>query len=513
MEETIQAQEHDDSPQHYHHQKEECEEEESSLVQQQSRRPSLSSLQIPTRSMESTLSNFTSIDTPQVPSPSSTRSGLPPRPSSVKFKSSMRNLLPQRSFRGKNLSQDGEKTVLIIPETPPSDRPSTSFSRTFSLNKVFFSSSTKSPHSLPVTPVSNSSIKSANERNLDDHSEFSKPESQHHMRRSFSVPVNIKARSLRRTDSTGGLIRVISVTPRPVTVVGASPSESRETEIASDRAGEDIPEEEAVCRICLVELGEGGEVLKMECSCKGELALAHQECAVKWFSIKGNKICDVCKQDVQNLPVALLKIQNPRTVVIRQPPAVAQQREVTRYRIWQDVPVLVMVSMLAYFCFLEQLLVSDLGPRALALSLPFSCILGLVSSLITSTMAVSKSYMWAYATFQYAIVILFAHIFYTLLNVNPILSVLLSSFTGFGIAISTNSLIVEYLRWRSSRNPNFSHQHFNGGAQPPQQQQQPHQNQQEQQVLRQQQQNRQQQSIENLPVGPTDDARLHEMRI
>ncbi|CDP05696.1 unnamed protein product [Coffea canephora] len=75
-------------------------------------------------------------------------------------------------------------------------------------------------------------------------------------------------------------------------------------------------------------------------------------------------------------------------------------------------------------------------------------------------LAVSKSYMWAYASFQFAIVILFAHIFCTVLNVNAILSVLLSSFTGFGIAISTNSLLVEYLRWRTSRR-HSSHQHPN----------------------------------------------------
>lgn len=50
---------------------------------------------------------------------------------------------------------------------------------------------------------------------------------------------------------------------------------------ASEDNGEDVPEEEAVCRICLVEFRGGGDTLKMEHSCKGELALAHQECAVK----------------------------------------------------------------------------------------------------------------------------------------------------------------------------------------------------------------------------------------
>ncbi|XP_020586909.1 uncharacterized protein LOC110029127 isoform X1 [Phalaenopsis equestris] len=231
----------------------------------------------------------------------------------------------------------------------------------------------------------------------------------------------------------------------------------------ADDEGEDIPEEEAVCRICLCELGEGGETFKMECSCKGELALAHKECTIKWFSIKGNKTCDVCKQEVENLPVTLLRLQNHQTAN-RRASNTFQEREPSRYRIWQDIPVLVMVSMLAYFCFLEQLLVGDMGSRALAVSLPFSCVLGLLSSMIASTM-VSKGYIWSYASFQFATVILFAHIFYKLLKVAAVLSVLLSSFTGFGIAISTSSLLVEYLRWQARRNHRLTQQQNNHAQQ------------------------------------------------
>ncbi|KAK7320237.1 hypothetical protein VNO77_29542 [Canavalia gladiata] len=454
----------------------------------QSKRPNLSSLQIPAWSLDIALSNFSKTDSSSVSlsSPGSAR-GLPPRPSSAKARSSIKSLLPQRSFKTNTCSKDTERTGLIVPDTPPSDAPldKPSSSRSLSLNKVIFSPSTKVSHSLPVTPIATSGAENVHGTHLGCDSHLSTIDVQQHITRSLSVPANSKTTNLRGTNSRGS-IRVISAKRHLETVGGTSTHGAFVPEIAIEDATEDIPEEEAVCRICLVELGEEGNTLKMECSCKGDLALAHQDCAIKWFSIKGNRTCDVCKQDVQNLPVTLLKVSSTQTVS-RQTSDMPQLPETSYYRFWQDVPVLVVVSMLSYFCFLEQLLVSDLGPRALAIALPFSCVLGLLSSMIASTM-VSRSYVWAYACFQFAILILLAHIFYTILNVNAVLSILLSSFSGFGIAISMNSLIMEFINRRTSRQIHSSaenvnrtqHPHRNhvqGGRQhqPQRQQQEPHQ--------------------------------------
>lgn len=294
-----------------------------------------------------------------------------------------------------------------------------------------------------------------------------------HICRSQSLPMNTtgsnskqklggNAKSFKRMGSLGGVYRVVPSTPRtPATAAAAAPPPPPDT-VPSDSSaggsgGEDddiVPEEEAVCRICMVELSEGSDsTLKLACACKGELALAHEDCAVRWFSIKGSSVCEVCKQEVRNLPVTLLRVVQ-QTV---QPNRTGNGgggggggSRYDRYRVWHGTPILVIISILAYFCFLEQLLVAKEGVAALAISLPFSCILGLFSSLTTTSM-VARRYVWVYAAVQFLFVVFFTHLFYRYLHLQAVISIILATFAGFGVGMTGNSIVVEILRWKARR--------------------------------------------------------------
>ncbi|XP_030526602.1 uncharacterized protein LOC115738197 [Rhodamnia argentea] len=373
--------------------------------------------------------------------PSKARVNESPGSSSSRSRSPFKSLLPRLSFLYRSPSGDVEKAANTVEGgSPKVSQEKASISRSLSLTKIF-TPRMRRTSSLPVTPVTNSNQESTQDQMACGAPHPNRKGSQKQISRSLSVPLN-KERSIGRMDS---FFRVIPSTPRVIEGHAASNMSSNPE---NDADGEDIPEEEAVCRICLVELCEGGETLKMECSCKGEMALAHKECAIKWFSIKGNKTCDVCKKEVQNLPVTLLRIQSSRTW--NTGASGVQPLDLNGYQMWQEVPVLIIVSMLAYFCFLEQLLVGKMGTGAIAISLPFSCVLGLLASMTSSTMVRSR-YVWIYASVQFALVVLFAHVFYSLIRLQAVLAVLFATFAGFGIAMSVSSIVVEFLRWRRRR--------------------------------------------------------------
>ncbi|XP_018460404.1 uncharacterized protein LOC108831352 isoform X3 [Raphanus sativus] len=416
--------------------------EETSTNVQQWRRKNLS-LQIPTRATGLSPEDSVVIKMPPTPSPTPRRvnfslTSTSPGPASAtahpRGKSSLKNLIPKVGFKPKTSHTDIEKGQGDV-SSPSELQEKASISRSLSLSKLF-TPRIKRTSSLPVTPIVLSKSESAHGGSS---ATPQTPRRQGRVRiaRSLSVPVNDKEASLKRMDS---FFRVIPTTPRVKEGDVCSNASGAGNTETCDADGEDIPEDEAVCRICLVELCEGGETLKMECSCKGELALAHKDCALKWFTIKGNKTCEVCKQEVKNLPVTLLRIQSIRNSGVH-------QLDVNGYRVWQEVPVLVIISMLAYFCFLEQLLVEKMGTSAIAISLPFSCILGLLASMTASTM-VMRRFVWIYASVQFALVVLFAHIFYSVVELQPVLSVLLSTFAGFGVCICGSSVMVEFARWK-----------------------------------------------------------------
>ncbi|KAL5563303.1 hypothetical protein UlMin_033050 [Ulmus minor] len=223
--------------------------------------------------------------------------GLLQSQGSAKGSSSTGGFLRCFSFKKKGLGPDGERSSLFDSDTrKPLESPIMA-----NLKSAF---SWQRCASLPVRPESNLSpaatpplsARLPNERQKPHvvifsfwHGQFwQKGVAQATMSRSLSVVI---VRSLSfanhsehaKTDSNDD-----QITPAP------------------NEDDEEIPEEEAVCRICLEELEEGN-TLKMECSRKGALQLMHK---VEWFSQRGNKKCEVCQHEVKNFPVTLLRMQS-----------------------------------------------------------------------------------------------------------------------------------------------------------------------------------------------------------
>ncbi|CAA7033570.1 unnamed protein product [Microthlaspi erraticum] len=363
---------------------------------------------------------------------------LPPSSSSSPRNkpNSLKSLIPKLSFKNRNSNNNNNVDIEKAEDLAFASSPSSGNGRyrpAWTLTNIL-TPRLKKTESLPVTPIAHSNPESTHGRYVVDPVTSMKKGPPLPIHRSRSVPAFNKDGSLRQT----GVFRVI---PTPNMTPARNITNLNDANVVD--GGEDVPEEEAVCRICMVEMGEESDAFKMECMCRGELALAHKECTIKWFTIKGNRTCDVCKQEVQNLPVTLLRMQSSQSHIG------AAGTEASNYSVWQDVPILVIVSMLAYFCFLEQLLLTKMKSGAIAISLPFSCVVGLLASM-TSTTMVEKQYVWIYATIQFGLVVLFSHIFFTLVHMQPVVSILLATLVGFGLTMSGATGIVEFSKWMRS---------------------------------------------------------------